>query len=80
MNYDPSGYAGRYTQVQSVGIPTLRERSSESSEKVHLNLSICTTGMCVAFHPMNAFIAIKCYESPGSLAVLVVDFICSTAF
>lgn len=76
MNNEASGYAFRYTQVQSVDIPTFWERSTKSSEKVHLYLCICTSSMCVVFYPMNAFIAIRCYKSPRSFAILV-DFILS---
>lgn len=62
--------------MQSVGIPALGERSAESSEKVYLYPSVCTSSMCVVFYPINAFIAIKCYKSP-SFAILVVAFVLS---
>lgn len=29
----------------------------------------------MVFYAMNAFIAIRCYESPRSFAILVIDFI-----
>lgn len=60
------------THMQSVGIPTLGERSAESSEKVYPYLAICASSICVVFYPINAFIAIKCYKSLRSFAILVV--------
>lgn len=61
------------THVQSVGIPTFGERSAESSEKLRdIYISVCASSMCVLFYPINAFIAIKCYKSRRSFAILVV--------
>lgn len=45
--------------------------------KGSIYICLCVRCSTVVFHPINACIAIRCYNSPRNFAVLVVDFILS---